>query len=100
MFACTNYDPDGSTCNDGVECSAGDTCSSGTCDDGTIDESLAEGNCQGGVDDDCDGLTDCDDPDCGTCGNAVIEGPCEECEDNADCIVPGFPTCSGCLCVP
>ncbi|MFC1768919.1 PEGA domain-containing protein [Nanoarchaeota archaeon] len=44
--------------------------------------------CDNGVDNDCDGLVDCDDPDCNgdpSCGSICGDGTCDEGETSCDC---------------
>jgi hypothetical protein len=73
-------------CDDGDPCTA-DVCGGGVCQHTDIDECpacepIAE-TCNDGVDNDCDDLTDCDDPDCGTtpaCTPASEQ--CGDCRDN------------------
>jgi hypothetical protein len=132
--------PDGSSCVDGLFCTGDDYCQAGACQGGSspcddsdpctediCDESLdrcdhqnverpgAEGprddpTCENFADDDCDGLTDLDDPDCSLegcadaseCpddGNSCTEALCElsRCydlplEDGTSC--PGSDACS------
>lgn len=63
-------------------CGAGEICSNGSCECATGTREVA---CEDGMDDDCDSLIDCDDPDCqgmtrscfGICGTGV-----ETCEAN------------------
>ena len=50
-----------SSCNDGNPCTADEACAGGTCQGGY---SVCVEVCAGGVDDDLDGLVDCDDPEC------------------------------------
>jgi len=100
--------PDDTSCDDGVFCTDPDTCQGGLCsgpardcddgDDCTIDTcSEAQQLCQhqlnpqgsegepgqavclDGADNDCDGLTDLDDPDCSNCGND------SDCDDGNPC---------------
>jgi len=72
-----------------TSCGVGECASTGTltCDAGSEEDSCTEGSpeteiCTGGLDEDCDGLTDAADPDCGVtaCGNGILEYP-EQCED-------------------
>lgn len=55
---CTHENRTGS-CNDSNTCTINDTCSAGNCSGTNKTE-----NCTNGQDDDCDGLTDKDDPNC------------------------------------
>ncbi len=111
---------DGTPCDDGLYCTVGDQCSSGSCvlggdrdcadqDSCTSDacdeaanscthtrvpipgaEGLAKpGSCGNGIDDDCDALTDMDDPDCIECTQD------DECDDGNQCTAD---TCTGGTC--
>jgi VCBS repeat protein len=97
---------DGTACDDGLYCSVGDQCATGTCSGGgsrdcadqdsctadACDEDSnscthtlvpipgAEGlsvddSCTNTIDDDCDALTDIDDPDCIEC---TLDGECDD----------------------
>jgi hypothetical protein len=111
---------DGTLCDDNLYCTVDDSCLSGTCngqarncDDAnfcTLDlcnedldrcdhpaqaipgaEGPAQpGTCQNAVDDDCDGLTDTDDPDCNVCTTD------SDCDDGLYCTDPD--TCTGGVC--
>lgn len=77
------------SCDDGVSCTV-DSCdsSTGECVN-TPDTSLSESSCSDGIDNDCDGMIDCNDADCASdsactfsgsvCGNGVCEGNEEDC---------------------
>ncbi len=108
---------DGDACDDGFVCTQDDTCSGGvcvgadvSCDDGLacttdscaeamggcVNEPVPTGGpeayqgdpeCDNGLDDDCDGLTDGDDPDC-------LTAPCGA---DADCPDDGNP-CTAAVC--
>lgn len=100
--------PSGAVCRDGgcVDVSCTDlTCASGRACDGGICQlctGLEVDNCTNGVDDDCDGLTDCEDPDClfKACVNSAnlcmmnttcradggCEGPVRACPDDGGCV--------------
>jgi hypothetical protein len=74
--------PDGTACSDGEDCTAGDVCASGACEPGPW--TCPEVDCDNRLDDDRDGLTDCDDPDCVTarvCGEVSCTN---EIDDDAD----------------
>ncbi len=77
------------TCGDGTCSGAEDQCS---CPDDCGSPPTSENNCSNGLDDDCDGLIDCDDADCvGTvdcpCDNDGTCDPGEDCNNCAsDCI--------------
>ena len=84
-------------CGDGT-CELGETSCSCAADCGAppaIETVLV--NCSDGLDNDCDGDTDCDDPNCAsdgtcllaTCGNGICEAG-EDCNNCADC--PGVST--------
>lgn len=118
-IGCTGGICDAGTCcadsdQDGVSVCAGD------CDDGNalIYPGFPE-FCDDGLDNDCDGLVDCDDPDCANggppcaqCGDGVVEGA-ESCDDgnndvgdgcSSDCLIeagyeclPGSPSVCGVL---
>jgi hypothetical protein len=111
--------PDGFECDDGRFCTQPDVCSAGVCggvdrvcDDGndcTVDSCNEDqdrcdnlfqprpgeegtgvgGTCSNGADDDCDGLTDGDDPNCWTCSSDA------DCDDSNDCTQD---SCSGSQC--
>ena len=109
---------DGTLCDDRLYCTLDDSCHSGTCigqarncDDANVctldvcNEDLdqcehpvqpipgAEGpsdTCQNAIDDDCDGLTDVDDPDCAVC---ITDA---DCDDGMYCTDPD--TCTGGVC--
>ncbi len=89
---CTDADNDGYGA-EGTAC-----CSVPDCDDN--DASVNPGAteiCDDGIDNDCDGLTDCDDPDCGCTIDADgdgygVGGPCctsPDCDDSDATINPG-----------
>lgn len=75
-------------------------------DDSGPDAPADPERCDNGVDDDGDGLRDCDDPDCDDalecapfCGDGVINGA-EECDgDSAGC-APGEDCSDTCACIP
>jgi len=100
---------DGTLCDDGLFCTVGDSCQGGQCrasprdcddHDSCTADSCSEseqkclhqlvpnpgaegppghGSCQSGLDEDCDGLTDLDDPDCYECQQDT------ECNDGNPC---------------
>lgn len=96
LVDCADPDCNGQTCTDLNSCTAGDTCSSSSCigtpidcndnnactqdvcDAGQCINSPAAEICGNTVDDDCDDLTDCEDPDCNgqpcTDGNPCTDG--------------------------
>jgi len=89
---CRDEDDDGYSSEGGV-------CGEVDCDDSDpevnpgADESEAAGNCGDGVDNDCDGLPDLCDPDCGECdvdGDGYEAEICcgEDCDDNDSSINP------------
>jgi hypothetical protein len=82
---------DGSECDDDNTCTSGNTCMEGACTG--IDEILCEYLCDDNEDDDDDGTTDCDDPDCWGVG----ECPEPECGDET-CqeLPPAEETCLSC----
>lgn len=106
-------DLNGNGVPDPCECICGDTicspiCGENTCscgvDCGTPPASEVSGStCGDGVDNDCDGPSDCGDPDCATdplcsgCGNGTCDTGENSCNCPADCGLPppeGFgPTC-------
>ena len=50
--------------------------------------------CQNGLDDDCDGLADCDDPDCPPCNEASCsDGLDNDTDGRVDCLDPDCPPC-------
>jgi len=67
------------TCNGGVE---GDTCTPGT---PGIEGPFGDASCNNGIDDDCDGLTDANDPDCQQTVDCSIYGDRNSCKDDPDC---------------
>ncbi|MEK6607928.1 MAG: hypothetical protein AABZ30_09730 [Myxococcota bacterium] len=82
---------DGAACEDLLFCSVGETCLAGTCQGGEAAVPGTEGpfgdpTCEGGLDEDCDGLVDDDDPSCRSCeepsecddGNACTGDACED----------------------
>ena len=64
----------------------------GTC---TCSGSGKETSCGDGVDNNCNGLIDCDDPDCQPVGNAV-GGACDTHGNTCSPLVSGHSTCSRC----
>ena len=62
--------PVAGVCDDGDPCTNGDTCVGGVCTPGPY--SCAESNCTNSVDDDNDGYTDCNDPDCAGGSTCII----------------------------
>ena len=71
-----------------VDCGAPPYCGDGNCDPGEDQCNCSadcgtppttETNCTDGIDNDCDGLTDMDDPDC----DCLLRG--EPCTENAQC---------------
>ncbi len=96
------YDPISPCCGDGI-CDTGEDQCSCSADCGTPPST--ETNCSDAIDEDCDGLTDCNDGDCAgdpacpsgaVCGNGVCEGNGEDCFScPGDCRCAG-PGCSGC----
>ncbi len=78
---------EGSCSGFGEGCSGDSDCCSGlVCNgDGVCAESSVETDCWGGVDEDLDGLVDCDDPDCAS------DSLCAYCESDGDC--PQDPDC-------
>jgi hypothetical protein len=94
------------TCNGGVE---GDTCTPGT-----PTEPGTEVSCNDGLDNDCDGLTDTNDPDCAVCqptgvSETICNGVDDDCDTSIDedyassptscgvgaCAATGSTTCNG-----
>lgn len=80
-----------------AECSSG-TCGDNTCDAGETQCSCAQdcgtppadetGLCDDGIDNDCDGLVDCDDGDCSgdaACDSFCGDGTCDIDEDSCSC---------------
>ena len=99
-FSCTTVPATGGSycCGDGV-CSTGESCSS--CG---VDCNIGFEICNNGVDDDCNGFTDCDDSACSTdpsCqgGTCTLGQKGDPCDSNADCCSnsckgkPGAMTC-------
>ncbi len=93
--------PGAEFCGNG-NCGAGeDPC---TCPDDCGAPPATEGTCDDGVDDDCDGLTDCDDGDCGghpACicdgdGTCDVREDCDNCP--ADCIGGAGAVCGNGVC--
>ena len=76
-----------------------DACGGEDCDDGdpAVNPDAVE-DCENGIDDDCDGLTDYDDEDCSLCtdddgdGYAVEGGECGlvDCDDTDPTVYPGY----------
>jgi hypothetical protein len=69
------------TCGVGVCASTGSQCNNGTlieaiCTPGDPTEPDTELTCDNGLDDDCDGLIDTNDPDCTTCSDYGNKGDC------------------------
>lgn len=87
-FACTIDSIDASCCGDGFCEGNEDTCSCAD-DCGPAPQSETVGStCSDGLDNDCDGLADCDDSDCKgdlTCSGCDNDGVCEPGEDCASC---------------
>jgi cysteine-rich repeat protein len=109
----------GNTCQEDAGCpGAGNVCNGANIDGCTtpgacIVTQTPESTCNDFSDNDCDGFTDCVDVDCdglacatGTCGggtcvaavcgNAILEPPSEECENDGDCT--GGEQCASCQC--
>ena len=75
-----------SSCNRDAQCASGTTCINSKCRIAATETGL----CSNGIDDDCDGLTDCvgaGDPDCNCCGGeeAVCCGSAPVCNDGLYC---------------
>ncbi len=79
--------PPGTACDDGQECTVGDSCLEGACDQFEAVE--CEWDCEDEEDEDGDFLTDCKDPDCYGVGDCKPP----ECGDE-EC--NGSETCEGC----
>jgi sialate O-acetylesterase len=85
-------------CGNGV-CDPGeDPCS---CSDDCGAPPASETDCSDGLDDDCDGFTDCADDNCSAdpscpadCGNDICEPPenCDSCPNDCDSVTTGKPT--------
>lgn len=97
---CRYDDTCGAACGNGIcDSSIGETCSNCAAD------CVTELVCDDGIDDNCNGLVDCSDPNCATntacsgggyCGDGQINGN-EQCERDSDC-ASGL-TCISCSCV-
>jgi hypothetical protein len=76
-------------CNDGLDCTSNDICTDGICSGTPGIESPGAGTCGNGVDDDCDGLVDGNDPDCGgeICDDGIDNDGdlLTDCADLPDC---------------
>ena len=83
---CENTD-NTDNCNDGNECTTNDQCNDGKCEGAaeTPDETT-DIQCRDGLDNDCDGKTDCEDSGCAS----------NQCQDNNPCTVG--ETCSNSAC--
>lgn len=92
-------------CRVGERCDVRTGCARGLCDEREV-------SCDDGIDDDCDGLTDCEDPDClgAACDDGArctegdvctAAGRCEgapvECDDNNDCTDDSCDEGMGCV---
>lgn len=77
---CTGTDPENSPCDDGDPCSFGDVCQAGQCLGIALEseEQAGADACSNGLDDDCDTLTDTDDPDCQHGGCTMGDGAFEQ----------------------
>jgi cysteine-rich repeat protein len=91
--ACTHPNrPNGTTCDDGMFCSVGDSCQNGSCAPGPARNCADTNACTA---DRCDDTLDAcmHDPIIPCCGNGVPEAPGEECDDgntsNSDACVTG-----------
>jgi hypothetical protein len=51
-------------CQDGIACPAGTACRAGSCCNGSCRNETGATQCSDGLDNDCDGFTDCGDPGC------------------------------------
>jgi len=102
VAGCQN-DPISPCCGDGL-CDGGEDQCNCSADCGAPPST--ETNCSDGIDDDCDGATDCKDIDCIgdpncavgiVCGNGVCEGSGEDCFScPADCRCAGGRNCRAC----
>ncbi len=82
-FSCTNIPvTPGDFCCGDLVCDSGEGC--GNC---ALDCAVGIEVCTGGADEDCDGLTDCNDPECA--GDAACQTTCAEvgepCREDTDC---------------
>jgi hypothetical protein len=89
---CAGFVPEPTTCGIGECASTGET----TCDPATgeIGDTCVPGDpspevCTGGLDEDCDGLTDCDDDDCGMDPACVVVGKVTLCHKGKNTISVG-----------
>lgn len=91
-----NYDTcDSVACFVNDDCDDGDTCTTDTCSNpGTagavceyvpVSPPASETDCADGIDNDCDGFTDCDDSDCDSDSNCQCLPRNASCQVNGDC---------------
>ena len=89
-----------------VDCGAGPVCGDGTCDPGEDECNCSQDCgtppaeiCGNGIDDDCDGYSDCDDvdcfgdPSCPTCGDGTCDPGEDQCNCSQDCGTPPAEIC-------
>jgi hypothetical protein len=83
---CEGADGGSTTCGVGECASTGSlTCSGGTAVDTCTKGTPTSEICTGGLDEDCDGLTDCDDTDCFDDQNCQVILPCYSYDDRTSC---------------
>jgi cysteine-rich repeat protein len=109
LMACYGYVDDGyydytdgsTACSSDAQCPVGQTCDewSGVCtsDSTTSTGTVKESDCSDEVDDDADGLVDCDDPDCEL---SLTCDPQEICANGADDDQDGYLDCEDSDCPP
>ena len=96
-FSCTQLPvTPGSFCCGDLMCDSGEVCSN--C---SVDCTLGAEVCTGGADEDCDGLTDCADPECAGDAACQCAGIGESCREDTDCCLglcsKGNPALRVCL---